>query len=409
MTGNTGSMAPASSSEVISNRYQLGEVLGLGGMGEVRAGTDLALERRVAVKFLRADVVDKSDLRHRFEREARAAARINDPHVVAIYDTGEHHGVPYIVMERLSGSTLASELTTGALDQARACELVLEVLSALDAAHRLGVIHRDIKPRNILLTPDGHAKVADFGIAKLTEDSDQTTTGMLFGTAAYLAPERLAGQPATRASDLYSVGVVLFEALAGQPPFAADTPLALVESIARGAPVPLGQLRVDVAPAVVAVVEQAMAKEPELRFQSAPTMAAALAAAYSSTASSSETPTVPLATIRAQRTAPMSPTHPVSSSAAPATLPTLAATEVAVDDGRAVRPAGHRPLRRRAKQWLGLSLGLLVGGGLFAAAESSGGGQSPAPAPTSSTAPTGTTIPAPLLHALDHLDTAVRP
>jgi serine/threonine-protein kinase len=398
---------------VISNRYQLGEVLGLGGMGEVRAGTDLALDRRVAVKFLRADLADTSDLRHRFEREARAAARINDPHVVAIYDTGEHHGVPYIVMERLSGSTLASELTTGALDQSRACTLVLEVLSALDTAHRLGVIHRDIKPRNILLTADGHAKVADFGIAKLTEDSDQTTTGMLFGTAAYIAPERLAGHPATRASDLYSVGVVLFEALAGQPPFAADTPLALVESIARGDPVPLGQLRVDLAPAVVAVVEQAMAKEPELRFPSATTMAAALAAATcSSTASSSDPPTVPLATIRAQRAVSMNPTNPIASPAAPTTRSTFAATEVAVDDGRAVRPAGPRPSRRRAKRWLGLSLGLLVllvGGGLFAAAESSGGGQSPAPAPPSSSVPTGRTIPTPLQHALDHLDTAVRP
>jgi serine/threonine protein kinase len=409
--GETLSVPPASFSEVISDRYQLGEVLGRGGMGEVRAATDLALDRDVAVKFLRDDLAHERDLRRRFEREARAAARITDPHVVAIYDIGEHGGVPYIVMERLSGSTLANEFSSGALNQARACSLVLEVLAALDAAHRLGVIHRDIKPGNILLTPDGHAKVADFGIAKLAEDSDQTTTGMLFGTAAYLAPERLAGRPATRASDLYSVGVVLFEALAGHAAFTADTPLALVESISRGVAVPLAQLRDDVAPAVVAVVERAMAKDPDLRFQSASTMAAALASATRPVpSSSSDLPTVPVGSSRAQRVASTPPTDRVGSPNAPATLPTFAATEVSVDERRAAGPARHLRLGRRAKQWLVVSVGLLVllvAGGLFAAVESSGSG--PAQPPSSSTASTGNTIPGPLQHAIDQLDKTVRP
>lgn len=382
-------MPPTSPPDVIAHRYELGGILGRGGMGEVRAGTDLALHREVAVKLLRGDLAHQPGLRRRFEREARAAARITHPHVVAIYDIGEHAGVPYIVMERLPGRTLANELTSGALTQTRACSLALEVLSALDAAHQLGVVHRDIKPGNILLTPDGHAKVADFGIAKLAEDSDQTTTGLLFGTAAYLAPERLAGRPATPASDLYSVGVLLFEALAGRPPFRADTPLALVESIARGVPQPLAELRDDVEPAVVAVIERAMAKDPDLRFASARTMAAALVAADPSTApSTAGDPTLPIASDPAVRGAPTRP------------MRTVTPTEVLVGAGLAAERAGHSRIGRRTKRRLAVLAALLVllAVGFFAARTASDGDQPPTGPAVSSTTSTGptttTTVPA---------------
>jgi len=178
--------------DTIGQRYELGALLGRGGMGEVRAATDRRLGRAVAVKVLRSDLAEQDNLRGRFEREARAAARINHPNVVAIYDIGEDDGVPFIVMERLPGNSLARELASGRLSQDRACSLGLEILSALGAAHHLGVIHRDIKPSNILLDAESHAKVADFGIAKLAEEDSNTTMGIVFGTASYLAPERLA-------------------------------------------------------------------------------------------------------------------------------------------------------------------------------------------------------------------------
>jgi Serine/threonine protein kinase len=404
-------MPPAGPPDVIAHRYELGQVLGRGGMGEVRAGTDLALGREVAVKFLRRDLAEQAPLRRRFEREARAAARITHPHVVAIYDIGEHDGLPYIVMERLSGRTLADELGDGAISEARACSLVLEILSALDAAHQQGVLHRDIKPGNVLLAPDGHAKVADFGIAKLADDFDQTTTGMLLGTAAYLAPERLAGGPATPASDLYSVGVLLFEALAGQPAFSAETPLALVASISSGVPIPLNQVRDGIEPAVVATVERAMAVDPDGRFDSATTMAAALVAATRQSApTTADTPTVPVASGPALRVPPTLPERAVGSTAPRAAMPRVAPTEVLVDAKSAV-PAKPTKFRRRSKPRAAVLAGLLVflAAGLFATRELSDGGPTPAKPASTTTTPGGNTIPTPLQRALDELDRSVRP
>ncbi len=381
-------------------------------MGEVRAGKDLALGREVAVKFLRRDLADQADLRRRFEREARAAARITHPHVVAIYDIGEQDGLPYIVMERLSGRTLADELGDGAISEARACSLVLEILSALDAAHQQGVLHRDIKPGNVLLDPDGHAKVADFGIAKLADDVDQTTTGMLLGTAAYLAPERLAGGPATPASDLYSVGVLLFEALAGQPAFSADTPLALVASISSGVSVPLNQVRDGIAPAVVATVERAMATDPDDRFDSATTMAGALVAATRQSApATADTPTVPVASSSALRVPPILPERAVGSTAPRAAMPRVAPTEVLVDAKSAVPVQPTKPGGRSKPRVVVLAglLVLLVAAGLVATRELSDGGQAPATPASTTTTPDGNPIPPPLRRALDELDRSVRP
>ena len=262
--------------DIVAGRYQLGARLGAGGMGEVRAATDLRLGREVAIKLLRPSLAEDDDIRERFKREARAAARISHPNVVVIFDTGEDGRVPYIVMERLSGETLADALADGPLTPAHARTLTLEVLAALEAAHARGVLHRDIKPANILWGPDGHVRVADFGVAKIIPDTDANTTGVLFGTAPYLAPERLAGGPASPATDVYAVGVILFEALAGQPPFGGSSPAEIAASISATEPKSLGDLCPHVEPGMVAVVERAIAKDPAGRFQSASAMVAAL-------------------------------------------------------------------------------------------------------------------------------------
>jgi serine/threonine protein kinase len=387
--------------DTIGQRYELGARLGRGGMGDVREATDLRLGRVVAIKVLRADLAEQDKLRERFEREARAAARINHPNVVAIYDIGEEDGVPFIVMERLPGNTLAAELAAGRLSQERTCVLGAEILSALSTAHALGVIHRDIKPANILLDPESRAKVADFGIAKLAEEDSHTTMGIVFGTASYLAPERLAGHIATPASDLYAVGVLLFEALAGHPPFRGDTPLALVESISRGASEPLAELRARVDPDVVAVLARAMQQNPDDRFASASEMAAALAAASDSAeAVLADDPTIatPVVTGDADPTRVMPVDTPTGSQA------TVPSRVDRVDGAAATSP---RPRRDRWK-WLVAAVviaALIVVAVVVATRDSNSG---PPAVRTPSSTPTGS-IPAPLSRAIDDLDRAVAP
>ena len=267
---------------MIAGRYRLEGPLGRGGMSEVVAGTDLRLQRPVAVKFLLPEMAARDDIRRRFEAEARAAASLSDPHAVAVYDTGEHDGKPYIVMERLPGETLGDRIASGPVDPDWLRQVAREVLGALAAAHKVGLVHRDVKPGNILVTADNHAKIADFGIAKSLESSagslDLTGTGQLLGTPAYLPPERLDGAPATAKSDLYSLGVVLYEALTGLRPFPGDTPLAAARAIMAGEYRPLEELRPELDPALVATVGRAMATDPARRFDSAPAMAAALSA-----------------------------------------------------------------------------------------------------------------------------------
>jgi len=266
----------------IGGRYRVEGSLGRGGMAEVRAGTDLRLQRPVAVKFLLPEMAAREDIRRRFEAEACAAASLSDPHAVAVYDTGEHDGLPYIVMERLPGETLADRIATGPQDPAWVRQVAQEVLSALGAAHAAGLVHRDVKPGNILITADNHAKIADFGIAKSLEASDGsldlTGTGQLLGTPAYLPPERLDGGPATAQSDLYSLGVVLYEALTGECPFPGETPVGTAMKIAAGEYQPLHDARPGLDPVLVSTIERAMATDPEQRFESAEAMSAALVA-----------------------------------------------------------------------------------------------------------------------------------
>jgi eukaryotic-like serine/threonine-protein kinase len=272
--------SPTSATTDIAGRYRLEGPLGRGGMAEVLAGTDLRLQRPVAVKFLLPEMSARADIRRRFEAEACSAASFSDPHAVAVFDTGEHEGRPYIVMERLPGETLADRILTGPQDPAWVRQVAREVLGALGAAHAVGLVHRDVKPGNILITADDHAKIADFGIAKSLEATDGsldlTGTGQLLGTPAYVPPERLDGSPATPQSDLYSLGVVLYEALAGECPFPGDTPMRVAMAIVAGDYRPLHEVRPGVDPALVAVVERAMAANPAARFESAAAMAAAL-------------------------------------------------------------------------------------------------------------------------------------
>jgi serine/threonine protein kinase len=262
--------------EVLGGRYELRGVLGRGGMAEVRDGWDIRLDRPVAVKLLYPVFTTQSHNRMRFEVEARAAAALNHPHIVSVHDSGEHAGTPYIVMERLSGQTLADVIARGPLPQPQLRSILDDVLSALAAAHAAGILHRDIKPANILFSALGDTKVADFGIAK-SAGTAHTLTGQIVGTMAYLSADRIAGRPASVADDLYAVGVVGYEALAGRRAFPQENLVELARAVADVTPPPVAVLRPDVDPALAAVIERAMAREPHRRFGSANEMRAALA------------------------------------------------------------------------------------------------------------------------------------
>ena len=238
----------------------------------VRRGVDLRLGRDVAVKLLRPDVAAPTDVRHRFEDEARAAARLSHPSAVTVFDSGEDGDVAYLVMECLSGRTLADELLDGPLAPDRVHALAVDLLGALQAAHDLGILHRDVKPANVLITDDGRPKLADFGIAKMTEGGDHTLTGLIIGTPAYLAPERLAGGPATQGTDIYSLAVMLYEAVAGEKPFRGDTPMALAYSLQTSTPPPMAARCPGIDARLASAIDRAMAREPSDRFSSAAEM-----------------------------------------------------------------------------------------------------------------------------------------
>jgi eukaryotic-like serine/threonine-protein kinase len=264
--------------DVLAGRYELGAPLGSGGMARVVEGYDRLLQRRVAIKLLRDDL-RLPGLRARFLHEARAAASFSHPNAVAVYDTGTN-GAPYIVMELVDGRSLADELAAhGALDPQRAVSIAEQVLAALGAAHRRGLVHRDVKPANILLPADGGVKLTDFGIAKsiLEGATDLTQTGQLLGTPRYLSPEQVEGRRATPRSDLYALGVVLYEMLAGTPLFDRPTPIAVALAHQEDEPPPLDRRRGDLRPALVTAVHRALEKDPERRFADAAQMQAALA------------------------------------------------------------------------------------------------------------------------------------
>ncbi|MGH8947522.1 MAG: serine/threonine-protein kinase, partial [Acidimicrobiia bacterium] len=245
---------------MIADRYQPIEQIGTGGMATVWKARDTLLGRFVAVKRLLPHLAGDSEAAERFRREAQAAARLSHPGIVTVFDTGEDADGPFIVQELVDGTTLAAHLAqAGALGPQSVIDIVSQIAAALDHAHGLGVIHRDIKPANLIIELDGRVRLADFGIARTLDDpATITSSGELVGTITYLAPEILAGQPATPASDIYSLGAVTFELLSGRPPFQAPTPAALLETV-RSGDVPDLQ---DVASEQMAVaVSDAMAKD----------------------------------------------------------------------------------------------------------------------------------------------------
>jgi serine/threonine-protein kinase len=261
--------------EVIGGRYELGDVLGRGGMAEVREAWDRRLRRAVAIKLLHPGLTVVPENRLRFEAEARAAGALDSPHIVVVHDTGEYNGTPFIVMERLPGASLADEIARGPLPQPVVRDVLSDVLAALALAHDAGILHRDIKPGNLLFSRSGGVKIADFGIAK-TAEAAYTMTGHIVGTIPYLSPERLKGEPATVSDDIYAVGVVAYEALTGRRPFIQNDLGALAHAILKEKPPPIAALRPDVAPALAAVVQRAMARDRARRFGSAREMRAAL-------------------------------------------------------------------------------------------------------------------------------------
>ena len=272
-----------STPRLLSNRYELGETLGYGGMSEVHKGRDVRLGRDVAVKVLRADLARDPQFQERFRREAQNAAALNHPAIVAVYDTGEtkteYGPLPYIVMEYVDGRTLRDIVKTqGPLSGKRAMEVMADVCAALDFSHRHGIIHRDVKPANIMITKTGAVKVMDFGIARAIHDGQAavTQTAAVIGTAQYLSPEQARGEAVDARSDVYAAGCVLFELMTGQPPFTGDSPVAVAYQHVREEPPSPSSVNPQVTPALDSIVLKAMAKGPANRYQSAAEMRADL-------------------------------------------------------------------------------------------------------------------------------------
>ena len=266
---------------ILAGRYEVGELIGRGGMAEVHIGHDTRLGRTVAIKVLRSDLARDPSFQNRFRREAQAAAALNHPAIVAVYDTGEDvvteptgvvAHVPFIVMEYVEGHTVRDILRNGhAAPIEEALEITAGVLSALEYSHHAGIVHRDIKPANVMLTPTGAVKVMDFGIARAVADSaaTMTQTQAVIGTAQYLSPEQARGETVDARSDLYSTGCLLFELLTGRPPFTGDSPVSVAyQHVREAAPVP-SSIASDVPEALDRIVGKALAKDREVRYQSA--------------------------------------------------------------------------------------------------------------------------------------------
>ena len=292
---------------VLAERYQLDRSLGNGGMGEVFEATDLTLHRNVAVKLLSPSLVQDEPARARFLREARALARVNSPHVVTVYDAGEDDERPYLVMEFVEGATLEHELErAGRLEPPRAVAIAKDIASGLASAHEQGIVHRDVKPSNVFLTPSDAAKIGDFGIARLERpDATLTLTGQTFGSPPYVAPEQATGGTVDARADLYSLGCVQFQMLVGRRPFSGDDAVSLVYQHVHTTPPRVDSLHPEVPVALGDLVAGLMAKDPDDRPDSAEEVQRALGSV----------PTEPVATATTTATATATATVPVTATA----------------------------------------------------------------------------------------------
>jgi len=267
---------------LLGGRYQVGELLGYGGMAEVHRGRDLRLGRDVAIQMLRTDLARDATFQERFRREAQNSAALNHPAIVAVYDTGEEMSatgerLPFIVMEFVNGQTLKEVLAQEQrLQPRRALEIIADICAALEFSHRHGIIHRDIKPGNVMITQNGQVKVMDFGIARALASgaTTMTQTSAVIGTAQYLSPEQARGEAVDARSDVYAAGCVLFELLVGHPPFVGDSPVSVAYQHVREDPRAPSELNPEVPRDVDAIVLKALAKNPMNRYQSAQEMRA---------------------------------------------------------------------------------------------------------------------------------------
>ncbi|PYI68078.1 Stk1 family PASTA domain-containing Ser/Thr kinase [Arthrobacter livingstonensis] len=380
---------------VLSGRYEIGELLGRGGMADVYMARDIRLGRTVAIKLLRGDVARESQLQARFRREAQAVAGLNHPSIVAVYDTGDHLGgdvpgdgasLPYIVMEYVHGKTLRDLVRADAISIDQAIDFALGVLSALEYSHRAGIVHRDIKPANVMVVDDseghlGAVKVMDFGIARTISDAaaTMTQTQTVMGTAQYLSPEQARGESVDARSDLYSAGCLFYEMLAGRPPFTGDSPVSVAYQHVREVPPAASSFKPEVSPALDSVLLRALQKDRQDRFQDAASFRRALRAARTGvTLAPSPAPAVtdPLATVAAPSPTPVAVSAgpgsaSVQEDGGPATramAKVLAGGALTTDDGGTPEVPGEqdRSVKRRRRAWittLFIFLAIILAGG----------------------------------------------
>ncbi|HET7415459.1 MAG TPA: Stk1 family PASTA domain-containing Ser/Thr kinase [Arthrobacter sp.] len=338
---------------VLDGRYEVGELIGRGGMADVHLGRDVRLGRSVAIKLLRPDLARDPQFRSRFRREAQAVAGLNHPSIVSVYDTGDHQvedgitdsvTVPFIVMEYVAGRTLRDLERSKEVSIDKAIEHTLGVLSALEYSHRSGIVHRDIKPANVIVTPDGGVKVMDFGIARAIADSaaTMTQTQAVIGTAQYLSPEQARGETVDARSDLYSAACLLYEMLTGRPPFVGDSPVSVAYQHVREVPEPPSRFNSEVSSALDSVLNRALQKDRQDRFQDAAAFRRALRAARTGVALTPPAPTVPEQDSQATAVVPLSSAAAASTGPAANAGADAARTEAMPHAGTPEDPSGPR-------------------------------------------------------------------
>jgi len=343
---------PPQPGDLIADRYELEELVGTGGMSSVFRARDRQLERRIAIKILYEHYADDPEYLERFRREARAVAKLSHPNIVTVIDRGDDDGRQYIVFEHVDGENLKELVVrSGRLPVRQALELALAVADGLSFAHEHGLVHRDVKPQNVLLSSEGEVKVTDFGIARsLHVDHGVTQTGTVLGTGEYLAPEQASGKPVSPATDVYSLGVVLWELLAGDVPFTGENFVAVALHHVNDPPPHLRERRPDVSPRLDAAVDRALAKDPARRFHSMAAFAKELRACLAEAEGGMPPPPPEDDLARTLITTPMPAPAPV--------------------------PRRDRRSQRRRSPLLYVLLAVVVGGAAFAGVLLLGGGSS---------------------------------